>query len=231
MVEAASQEDGKASSFQAYFQQSRPEMLRFLPANPARLLDVGCGEGAFGKSVKDKFPNCEVWGAEISSAAADIAATRLHTVKRGDFLETIFPKGYFDVITMNDSLEHMVDTHAALAKVRSLLKPGGALIVSFPNVRYYQNVRNLVFRNDWQYQEYGILDRTHYRFFTSKSAAKTLSECGFKVEFVEGLPCPIRLHYRILFAAFPRFFYWMRFPQFAVRAISPSEQSSTSNQI
>jgi ubiquinone/menaquinone biosynthesis C-methylase UbiE len=194
-------------------------MLQFLPANPARLLDVGCGEGAFGKSVRDRFPNCEVWGAEISPAAADIAATRLHTVKRGDFLETAFPQDYFDVITMNDSLEHMVDTHAVLAKVRTLLKPGGALIVSFPNVRYYQNVRDLVFRNDWQYQDFGILDRTHYRFFTSKSAVRTLSECGFKVELVEGLPHPIRLHYRILFAALPRLFYWMRFPQFAVRAV------------
>ena len=218
MAETARLEDGQASSSEAYFQQSRPEMLRFLPANPGRLLDVGCGEGAFGKSVRDKFPDCEVWGAEISPAAADIAATRLHTVKQGDFLETAFPQGHFDVITMNDSLEHMVDTHAALAKVRSLLKPGGALIVSFPNVRYYQNVRDLVFRNDWQYQDFGILDRTHYRFFTSKSAVRTLSECGFKVELVEGLPCPIRLHYRILFAAFPRFFHWMRFPQFAVRA-------------
>ena len=222
MAETMSQKDGKASSSQAYFQQSRPEMLRFLPANPARLLDVGCGEGAFGKSVRDKFPNCEVWGAEISPAAADIAATRLHIVKQGDFLEGVFPQGHFDVITMNDSLEHMVDTQAVLAKVRNLLKPGGALIVSFPNVRYYQNLRDLVFRNDWQYQDFGILDRTHYRFFTSKSAARTLSECGFKVELIEGLPQPIRLHYRILFAAFPRFFHWMRFPQFAVRAISSS---------
>lgn len=222
MAEVANREEEMASSSQAYFQQSRPEMLRFLPADPARLLDVGCGEGAFGKSVRDKFPNCEVWGAEISPAAANIASSRLHTVKQGDFLATVFPQGYFDVITMNDSLEHMVDTHAALAKVRSLLKPGGALIVSFPNVRYYQNLRDLVFRNDWQYQDFGILDRTHYRFFTSKSAARTLSECGFEVELIEGLSSPIQLHYRILFAAFPRFFYWMRFPQFAVRAISPS---------
>jgi len=103
--------------------------------------------------------------------------------------------------------------------VKRILKPDGVLVMSLPNVRYYLNVRDLVFKNDWEYQDFGVLDRTHFRFFTTKSAIRTLKDNGFQVDVVRGLNAPrLKLHYRLLFALAPGFFQWMRYPQFAIVA-------------
>ncbi len=195
-------------------------MLAFLPAEPTRLMDVGCSEGRFAEAVKLRYPACETWGVEPNETAATIASTRIDHVLHGIFNEALdLPKGYFDVVTMNDVLEHLTDTSAALELVKTILRPNGALVLSLPNVRFYLNVKDLVFKNDWEYKDFGVLDRTHFRFFTSKSAKRCLEENGFQVRRLEGLPDEtIRWHYRALFALAPNFFHWMRFPQFAVVA-------------
>ena len=60
-------------------------------------------------------------------------------------------------------------------------------MLSIPNVRHYIMSSILVFRNDWEYRQFGVLDRTHFRFFTTKSAARLLTQNGFKVETIHGL--------------------------------------------
>lgn len=211
----------KVSQEQAdYYQQSRPEMLDFLPTDPKRLLDIGCGEGRFGEAVKSRFPACETWGVEIVTEAAEKAATRNDRVIKAALEEAVeLPEAYFDVVTMNDVLEHMPWPEPALGVVRRVLQPNGRLVLSLPNVRYYLNVRDLVFRNDWEYRDWGVLDRTHFRFYTTKSATRFLHQNGFHVEQVGGINASrLKLHYRALFAMAPKFFYWMRFSQFAVVA-------------
>src|SRR5436190_11088109 len=128
-----------------YYAQSRPEMLAFVPATTGRLLDIGCSEGRFGAAVKEMLPLCEVWGVEPSAAAA-AAKTRLDRVftSRIEELQEL-PDGHFDVVTMNDVLEHLPYSEPALELVRRVLKPDGRLVLSLPNVRYFLNVRDLVF--------------------------------------------------------------------------------------
>lgn len=203
-----------------YYQQSRPEMLAFLPSDPKRLIDIGCGNGLFGAAVKVRFPGCETWGVEMVSDAAAVASTRNDRVLNISFENPVeMPSAYFDVVTMNDVLEHMTWPEPALANVKRILRPGGRLVLSLPNVRYYLNVRDLVFKNDWEYVDAGVLDRTHFRFYTARSATRLLQQNGFLVEQVVGINPPLlRPYYRALFAMAPSFFYWMRFPQFAIVA-------------
>lgn len=202
-----------------YYEQSRPELLQFLPPNPRHLIDIGCAEGRYGEAVKKLHPNCETWGIEPVAEVAAQAATRNDQVISASLEEADLPNSYFDVVTMNDSLEHMYWPETALALAKRILAPGGMLIVSLPNVRYYLNIRDMVFRNDWEYQDQGILDRTHFRFFTTKSATRMLEANGFSVQKVQGINYnPLKLHYRLLFALAPKFFYWMRFPQFVIVA-------------
>ena len=203
-----------------YYQQSRQEMLDFIPGDVRRVIDIGCGEGRFGAAVKQRFPLCETWGVEPMEAAAKQASQTNDRVINSP-LENIddLPSEYFDAVTMNDVLEHLTSSESALRLVRRILRPKGVFIMSLPNVRYYVNVRDLVFRNDWEYRDFGILDRTHFRFFTTKSAVRLLTENGFKVEVIRGLNAPThRFHYRALFALAPRFFEWMKYPQFAIVA-------------
>ena len=203
-----------------YYSQSRPEMLRFIPPSTGRLMDIGCSEGWFGAAVKKALPNCETWGVEANAEAAAEAATRNDKVLHGLIGEVEgAPESYFDVVTMNDVLEHIPYSEPVLAVVKRLLRPGGRLVLSLPNVRYYLNVRDLVFRKDWEYQDYGILDRTHFRFFTQKSAARLLTENGYRVVEEAGLNPPrLKLHYKALFALAPGLFEGMRYPQFALAA-------------
>jgi 2-polyprenyl-3-methyl-5-hydroxy-6-metoxy-1,4-benzoquinol methylase len=205
-----------------YYKKSRSEMLDFLPPGATRLIDIGCGEGLFGAAVKTRYPACETWGVEPIADAAERAATRNDRVIHAP-LEDIaeLPLAYFDVVTMNDVLEHMTWPEPALALAKRILRPDGRLVLSLPNVRYYRNVSDLLFKNDWEYLDYGILDRTHFRFYTTKSAVRLLEQNGFKVEQVTGINAtPIEWYYRLLFAAAPRIFHSMQFPQFAIVARS-----------
>ena len=158
-----------------YYEQRRPEMLQFLPPDLTRLLDIGRGEGLFGEAVKEMYPECETWGIEPVAAAAEKAVLRNDRVIHMSMEDTSeLPTTYFDVVTMNDVLEHIAWPEPALAAAKRILKPGGKLILSLPNVQFLSNVLDLVLKNDWEYRKDGILDRTHFRFYTTKSATRLL---------------------------------------------------------
>jgi len=215
MTETALQDAPPASG---YYGNARPEMLEFIPATAHRLLDVGCSEGRFGAAVKSEMPGCEVWGVEPFADAAAEAARRLDKVINAGLAEAeaSLPRGYFDVIVMNDVLEHIDYSEPALATAKRLLSPGGSLVLSLPNVRYFLNVRDLLFRKDWEYVEQGVLDRTHLRFFTQKSATRLLQDNGFEITTVKGITrAHLKLHYRLLFALSRRLFADMPYLQFA----------------
>lgn len=170
-----------------YFEQARFEMLRHVPTGCRRVLDVGCGKGNFGEALK-QARNLEVWGLEPVAAAAAEAAKKLDRVIEGVFDEAAgLPAASFDAIIFNDVLEHLVDAKAALQLSRQLLKPGGAVIASIPNIRHFPTLWELAVRGEWNYADSGILDRTHLRFFTRKSIPDFFAGGGFKVEQVEGI--------------------------------------------
>lgn len=201
-----------------YYSQTRPEMVSLVPASTTRLIDIGCGEGRFGAAIKQKLPNCEVWGIEpVPSAAAVAALTSDRIIATGIEDTADLPSGYFDVVTLNDVLEHLPWSEPVLKLVKRILTAEGQLIMSIPNVRFFLNVRDLLFHGDWEYQDYGILDRTHFRFFTKKSVIRLLAQNGFDVVHAAGInPVPLKLHYRVMFGLAPRSFRDMRFPQFSI---------------
>ncbi len=169
-----------------YHDRPRTEMLAFVPQQARHILDVGCGGGVFAAGLKavHSTPDrpCEVWGIELSPAAAERAATRLDRVLTGDAVELLaaLPEGHFDCIVANDLLEHLVDPERLLSGLATKLAPEGRLVVSLPNVRYFFNLWDLVVRGRWDYVDDGILDRTHLRFFTRSSIVDLLTRCGYR---------------------------------------------------
>jgi 2-polyprenyl-3-methyl-5-hydroxy-6-metoxy-1,4-benzoquinol methylase len=171
----------------SYFEQSRPEMLPFVPSDCKRVLDVGCGRGNFGQALKQER-KIEVWGLEPVAAAAAEAATKLDRVIEGIFTpDANLPPANFDVITFNDVLEHLLDPAEALQFAGKLLKPSGAIVASIPNFRHFPAMWDIVVRGEWRYRDSGIFDRTHLRFFTRKSILALFADCNFSVEKIEGL--------------------------------------------
>jgi 2-polyprenyl-3-methyl-5-hydroxy-6-metoxy-1,4-benzoquinol methylase len=170
-----------------YFTEARPEMLSFVPPNCRRLLDVGCGAGTFGASLK-KNRQIEVWGVEPFASAAEVANDKLDHVITGSFESgTNLPIGAFDCIVFNDVLEHMVEPERALRYAKLLLAPGGTILASIPNVRYFPVLWQLGIRGSWEYGDCGVLDRTHLRFFTKSSILKMFENEGYRVRGVSGI--------------------------------------------
>jgi SAM-dependent methyltransferase len=210
-----------------YFEHLRPEMMARFPAGARRVLDVGCGAGAFGAELKKKF-SCEVWGVEPDAKAFEKAVKRLDRAFHGFFsADTGLPEKFFDCIFFNDVLEHMVDPSLALALAKKLLAPGGKIIASIPNIRHFSTLWRLVFRGEWSYADCGVLDRTHLRFFTRSSIGEFFRANGFKIVQLDGIneymftrndDQPIWKHYRIVSRLPNRHFHDMRFLQFAVVA-------------
>ena len=174
-----------------YRSGNRPEMLKLLPKRDRaiRVLKIGCGEGAFSASIPGAT---ETWGIEPDRRSAEIAASRLTKVFTAtyDEIERELPSAYFDLVVCNDVIEHMTDHDVFLRSIRACMAPGSCLLGSVPNVRCFSNLFNLIIARDWHYQDSGILDRTHYRFFTFRSLRRALEDASFTVTKLQGLNPP-----------------------------------------
>lgn len=210
-----------------YFEWSRMEMLPFVPSNCRRVLHVGCGGGTFGESLK-RTRKVEVWGVEPVRSAAQKAARKLDHVIEGPFNpETGLPAGTFDCVIFNDVLEHMLAPEEALRYARVLLTPGGVVVASIPNIRSFPTVWQLIFHARWEYEDAGVLDKTHLRFFTKSSIVNMFEREEYALESISGINAYIGtpktgrrlwMAYRLANALFLGKLDDMKFLQFAVVA-------------
>ena len=83
-----------------------------------------------------------------------------------------------------DVLEHLVDPWMTVRKLHAFMKPGGVMITSLPNVRNLKVIVPLILFGDWKYTKEGLLDKTHLRFFTRKTAVELMECSGLKVDKV-----------------------------------------------
>lgn len=169
-----------------YYAKERQELTEFLPDTFDFVLEIGCGEGGFSYAYASAR---ESWGIEPNKMRGARAASKLNHL----FLETYqdvqnqLPDRYFDLIICNDVIEHMPDHDAFLNSIKKKITPNGAVIGSIPNVRYYRNLEHLLFEKDWQYEDKGIRDRTHLRFFTEKSLTRSIQNNGFTIDMFKGI--------------------------------------------
>ncbi|MFA6149244.1 MAG: methyltransferase domain-containing protein [bacterium] len=164
-----------------YFQKERREVEAMVPPGASRILDVGCGEGILGRTLLEKGA-AEVVGIETNPAVALRAQANLSRVLQGDVesLALPFEEGYFDCIVLADVLEHLRDPLSALVKLKRHLSDSGAIVASIPNVRFFDVIRKLA-EGRWEYEEFGILDKTHLRFFTKKEIEVLFSQAGLEL--------------------------------------------------
>lgn len=170
----------------SYFGCARVDAVSVFGAPVERVLEVGCGNGATLRLLLELELAREAVGVEGFEAAAAEARKHLSTIHCFDLEDfSKYPNlGRFDVIMCLDVLEHLVQPSTVLEHLKCFLKPGGRLIISLPNVRFAGVLVPLVFAGDWKYREAGVLDKTHLRFFTSRSASRLLREAGYSIDAV-----------------------------------------------
>jgi hypothetical protein len=103
----------------------------------------------------------------------------------GSFPDDLPATEPFDCIVFNDVLEHMIDPWSVLATTRSLLSARGVVVASIPNIRHVSVLLPLLVRGRWSYMEWGVLDRTHLRFFTRRSMISMFEGAGYRVTHIE----------------------------------------------
>ena len=149
-----------------YYMNVRHDVLSLVPDDATCVLEVGCGGGMTGNELK-KNSLTFVAGIELDPLAASHARKVLDDVVEGniELIDLPYEEKSFDCILFADVLEHLVEPLAVLKKTRKLLKPGGTVVASLPNVQYLGLIHHLI-EGNWTYQDEGILDRTNLRFFT-----------------------------------------------------------------
>ena len=105
------------------------------PEKELTLLDAGCGEGHLLERLYLLNSSCRYYGADITPAALTRAQERCPwaTFKKMNLSSMEFPAVFFDVVICTEVLEHIYEYEAVIEELKRILKPGGCLIITFPN--------------------------------------------------------------------------------------------------
>lgn len=156
-----------------------------------RILEIGCACGATLREIGGRNPTARLYGVELNERAAAIAAPFVQILTMN--VEELDPADIaerFDYIIMGDVIEHLLDPWAAIRNMRELLVSGGAIIASIPNVAHISNLHNILCGR-WTYEDAGLLDRTHLRFFTKYEIIKLFEGAGLAVDEIRAKRFPL----------------------------------------
>ena len=150
------------------------------------VLDVGCATGYFAKLMSSH--DCSVTGIDINVDSVEAAKKYCSRVFVADLdftgLAEAVQGNSFDVIVFGDVLEHLRYPVRILDEARTLLRADGYVVASIPNIAHGA-IRLALLRGDFDYQEFGILDETHLRFFTLKTVEELFLEAGYEIKQID----------------------------------------------
>lgn len=202
---AIAQESGRerfyAAKVPGYFSGGRADFVARLPVNAdGVILEVGCGSGETGALAIAAGKARYYAGVELSREAAEKASGRLSEVVVGDVEELDLPWAaeHFDAVILSEVLEHLVDPWSVVNRVVRLVKPGGLVLASSPNIAHWRVVREL-FLGRFELADAGVFDRTHMRWFTPSSFGEMFERGGVEVMDV-GPVTPFAARTRLLSA-------------------------------
>lgn len=159
--------------------------MRLLPRPLGRVLDVGCGSGATGHSLRAAGAEW-VAGVELDEAVAAVAADVYDEVRAGPVeAELDHLQGPFDTILLYDVLEHLVDPWELLRRLHGVATPGARVQVSVPNARHWTLLRDLGLRGTFGYTPAEHRDVTHLRWFTRRDLVELLESTGWAVDALD----------------------------------------------
>ena len=170
-------------------EQHNPDLLNMIPKNAARLIEVGCSSGALAREYKKNNHNCHYVGVEISPIYAELAERHCDTVLSLD-IESAVDDEFFrslnaDVWIFGDILEHLRDPWSLLRKIRKVIPDEGCVVACIPNAQHWSIQARLSCGN-FRYEDSGLLDRTHLRWFTRQTIVEMFEMTGFQV--IDGSP-------------------------------------------
>lgn len=166
-----------------------PDLLAIMPTTCGSVIEVGCSSGAMAREFKKINPLCNYFGLEIDPDYAELAkrycdsAETLDIEKAdADFYQTHRER---DCWVFGDTLEHLKDPWKVLRSIRNVIPGHGHVVACIPNAQHWSIQAKLAI-GDFRYEESGLLDKTHLRWFTRQTIMELFSRTGFEV--VAGWP-------------------------------------------
>lgn len=170
--------------------QHNPELLSEMPLDAKRVIEVGCSSGALARAYRKLNPSCEYIGTEIDPDYAAVARQHCQQVIVGNIEQMLdeiqTTQGKFDCWVFGDVLEHLYDPWRVLKRIADdLLTPNGSVVACIPNIQYW-GMQLSVNMGDFRYQDSGLMDRTHIRWFTRVTIIEMFEKAGLQVVSVSG---------------------------------------------
>jgi 2-polyprenyl-3-methyl-5-hydroxy-6-metoxy-1,4-benzoquinol methylase len=166
-----------------------PDVLKMMPPGLGRVVEVGCSSGALAKAYKSINPACYYTGIEIDADFSEVARQSCNEVLTGniehfeqDKFRSLFPS---DCWIFGDVLEHLYDPWALLKRIRPHLASSAQIIACVPNAQHW-SIQTSLNCGQFRYQDQGLLDRTHIRWFTRTTLIEMFAASGYKI--TEGVP-------------------------------------------
>lgn len=170
-----------------YYMYARTDLMQLMQhdsKSSIRVLEIGCGAGVTLGRIQYCYPNAEVYGIELVDEVASLGAVNFDIICGNiESMDLPYEQEYFDYIIFGDVLEHLVNPALVLEKVRTYLKKGGYVLASIPNLMNAEVIYSLL-QGRFPYEEAGIRDETHLRFFTYQEIIKLFEKTGYRIEAV-----------------------------------------------
>ncbi|MEI9929359.1 MAG: class I SAM-dependent methyltransferase [Rhizomicrobium sp.] len=167
-----------------YFGAARADFVARLPGNAeASILELGCGAGATGALAIGERKCARYVGIELDERAAALARGCLSEVIVGNVerMKLPFAEQSFDALIMSEVLEHLLDPWVTLRELATFLKPGALVMASVPNISHHGVIGELL-KGNFELADFGVMDRTHLRWFTPRSFRQLFEQAGIHVD-------------------------------------------------
>jgi 2-polyprenyl-3-methyl-5-hydroxy-6-metoxy-1,4-benzoquinol methylase len=197
--------------FKAFADRAKVRAYRAHLRPGARVLDVGCGDGHLLRAIAGAAGQpLDLVGVELSAEAAAAAEARGVRVLRGRIEEVALPPGGFDLVVMNQLIEHVRDPRTVLERIGAALAPGGHLFLETPNVDAWD--ARLFRRRYWG----GYHIPRHFHLFGTRTFERLVTEAGLDPVAHRPLVCP-----QFWIISLRNWLTARRAPALATRVVSP----------
>lgn len=172
------------------------QMFKFIESGDNAILDIGCGEGITLQKLVGKFPNKDIKGIDIMIENVKICEKHGLPVNYGSVYNLKIDNNSIDCVVFLEVIEHLNNYQKALSEIYRVLKPGGSLIIIFPNDMIFKIARILTFK----FKE-AFCNPGHVKQWTPKIVKSALEQLGFEILKTENIPFyfwPCSLHCLIM---------------------------------
>jgi trans-aconitate methyltransferase len=161
------------------------DLLRLIPEKASRLIEIGCSSGALAREFRKINPACHYYGIDIVPDYIDLARRYCDEAIALD-IETADASFFTahrdrDCWIFADTLEHLKDPWRILREIRKVIPEHGSIAACIPNAQHWSVIVRLAL-GDFRYEDAGLLDRTHLRWFTRQTIIELFGDTGFEID-------------------------------------------------